>query len=269
MTLQQADLHADCSACVGLCCVVPAFSVSSDFALDKPAHTPCPHLAGDFSCGIHAELRERGFPGCTVYDCFGAGQRVVASYAASHPGRTWRDDPHLRKAIFEDFETVERLHELLWYLADALARPQSRPLRAELEGVRDAVERAAAAPAGAEVERWQARADVLLGEASGLVRRPAGPDLRGRDLAGQDLRGRHLVAGSLRGAVLIGADLRGLDLSDVDLLGADVRGADVSGADLSTSLFLTRMQVAAARGDAATRLPDGWSRPAHYGRGHG
>ena len=26
---------------------------------------------------MHAELRERGFPGCDVFDCFGAGQRVV------------------------------------------------------------------------------------------------------------------------------------------------------------------------------------------------
>ena len=269
MRLQQADLRADCAACVGLCCVVPAFSVSADFALDKPAHTPCPHLAGDFSCGIHAELRERGFPGCTVYDCFGAGQRVVASYAAAHPGLTWRDDPHVRGEMFADFETVERLHELLWYLADVLARPASGPLRAELAGLRDAVERAAGTPTEAEVERLQARADVLLGEASGLVRRPAGPDLRGHDLGGQDLRARDLVGGSLRGAVLIGADLRGVDLSDVDVLGADLRGADVSGADLGTSLFLTRMQVAAARGDAATRLPDAVSRPAHYGRAHG
>ncbi len=49
----------------------------ADFAIDKPSRTPCPHLAADAGCSIHAELPARGFPGCTVYDCFGAGQHVV------------------------------------------------------------------------------------------------------------------------------------------------------------------------------------------------
>jgi len=74
---------------------------------------------------------------------------------------------------------------------------------------------------------------------------------------------------SLRGALLLGADLRGADLRLADLLGADLRGvdlrgADLRGADLSTSLFLTPMQAAAARGDTATRLPARVPRPAHW-----
>jgi uncharacterized protein YjbI with pentapeptide repeats len=69
---------------------------------------------------------------------------------------------------------------------------------------------------------------------------------------------------SLRGALLLGADLRGADLRLADLLGADLRGADLRGADLSTSLFLTPMQAAAARGDCATRLPARVPRPAHW-----
>jgi len=28
-------------------------------------------------CGTHDALREQGFPGCDVFDCFGAGQHVV------------------------------------------------------------------------------------------------------------------------------------------------------------------------------------------------
>ena len=260
MTLEVSDLRADCSACAGLCCVVPAFGVSADFALDKPAGVPCPHLALDFGCEIHAELPERGFRGCTVYDCFGAGQRVVASYE----GRGWRDDPDLRRELFVSFEVVERLHELLWHLADALGRSATRPLRAELEGLREAVERAAALPDEADVTRLQARTDVLLGEVSTLVRRPAGADLRGHDLAGQDLRDRDLVRASLRGVVLIGADLRAVDLTDADVLGADLRGADVSGADLASALFLTQVQVNAARGDAATAIPGTLLRPGHW-----
>jgi hypothetical protein len=251
-------LRADCGSCAGLCCVVPAFAASTDFAIDKPSGVPCPHLATEgFGCTIHAELPERGFRGCTVYDCFGAGQRVVQQQYA---GRDWRASPEVRAAMFADFEVVERLHELLWYLADALSRSLSRslprPLVAELEGLRDAVEAAAAAPGGVEVTTLQLRADPLLGEASAHVRRPAGASWRGRDLAGRDLRGDDLVASDLRGSVLIGADLRGADLSEADLLGADLRGADVRGADLAGALFLTRFQVAAAHGDRSTRLTD-------------
>ncbi len=120
------------------------------------------------------------------------------------------------------------------------------------------MERAAVEPADVDVLRLQARADVLLGEASALVRRPAGPDLRGHDLAGVDLSERDLVAANLRGAVLIGADLRDVDLGEADLLGADVRAADLRGADLSQALFLTRLQVAAMRTDETTLLP-GWA----------
>ena len=81
------DLRADCARCFGLCCVAPAFAASADFAIDKPAGQACPHLAGDFRCGIHDELRPRGFPGCTVYDCFGAGaHRRVLPAARLAPG---------------------------------------------------------------------------------------------------------------------------------------------------------------------------------------
>ena len=257
----RAELRADCSRCAGLCCVVPAFSVSSDFALDKPSRTPCPHLGEHFGCTIHAELRDRGFPGCTVYDCFGAGQRVVQEQYA---GRDWVSSPEVRAAMFAAFEVVERLHELLWYLDDVLARPGVGPLRDELTGLRVQVAQGAAHPDGVDVARLQARADPLLGEASGLVRGAGGAQLRGRDLAGRDLREDDLVAAGLRGALLLGADLRGQDLGDADLLGADLRGADVRGADLSTALFVTRMQVASARGDAATLLPPGLEHPGHW-----
>jgi uncharacterized protein YjbI with pentapeptide repeats len=256
----RTDLRADCSSCAGLCCVVPAFSTSADFALDKPAGSPCPNLAADFGCSIHSELRERGFPGCTVYDCFGAGQRVVQVH---FEGRDWRSTPEARDAMFTAFEIVERMHELLWYLADALARPASRPLRDELDGLRAVVEEAARFPEGVDAAVLQRRADPLLGEVSTLVR-GGGVDLRGKDLSGRDLRDQDLVAANLRGALLLGADLHGVDLTDADLLGADLRGADVRGADLSGALFLTQLQANAATGDHDTRLTEFVRRPGHW-----
>ena len=91
-----------------------------------------------------------------------------------------------------------------------------------------------------------------------------GSDLSRADLVGVRWPDADLRRASLRGALLLGADLRGADLRLADLLGADLRGADLRGADLSTSLFLTPMQAAAARGDAATRLPARVPRPAHW-----
>jgi hypothetical protein len=248
----RSELRADCASCAGLCCVVPAFTVSSDFAIDKPSGVACPHLAStDFGCTIHSELPERGFPGCTVYDCFGAGQRVVQQHFG---GREWRNDPAVRAEMFSAFEVVERLHELLWYLEDATSRRLPRELREEVEGLRSAVEAAAVDPHERDVVPLQLRADALLGEVSGAVRR-GGRDLRGHDLAGLDLRDEDLTGANLRGALLLGADLRDVELGEADLLGADLRGADLRGTDLSRTLFLTRFQLRAGRTDGSTLAP--------------
>ncbi|GAA2384820.1 pentapeptide repeat-containing protein [Dactylosporangium salmoneum] len=112
----DAELRADCSRCFGICCVAPAFARSSDFAIDKPAGQPCPNLGDTFGCGIHTRLRERGFPGCTVYDCFGAGQHVAQ---VIYEGRDWRRDPASAPRMFDVFAAVRILHELMWYLTEA------------------------------------------------------------------------------------------------------------------------------------------------------
>lgn len=257
--MRTHDLRADCARCFGLCCVAPAFAKSADFAVDKPAGQPCRNLRADFRCGIHAHLRERGFAGCTSYDCFGAGQKVAQV--------TFRGRP--APQMYEVFGTVRRLHELLWYLADAAARPAARPLRGELAAAYteiEAVTRADAAALAAldAAPHWE-RANALMLRVSERVRGAVpGRDLARRDLAGAKLRGADLRGANLRGAYLIGADLRGADLRLADLVGADLRGADVRGADLSDSLFLTQPQVNAARGDARTRLPATLTRPPHW-----
>jgi uncharacterized protein YjbI with pentapeptide repeats len=95
-----------------------------------------------------------------------------------------------------------------------------------------------------------------------------GPDHRGAQLLGARLRGADLRGACFRGALLVGSDLRGADLRGADLLGTDLRGTDLSGADLRDTLFLTAAQVAAARGDAATRLPPDLARPGHWSVTH-
>lgn len=261
-------LRADCSRCAGLCCVVPGFARSSDFAFDKPPLTPCRNLLADHRCGIHDSLRATGMPGCTVYDCFGAGQRVTQD---TFGGASWQDDPELLEPMAEVFPQVRLLHEVLRYLVEARTLPRAESLRASLDAAVAESDVLAALPYAelrhVDAESHRAAMAPLLLRASELTRDVAGhqrPDHRGADLAGAAWSGRDLRGASLRGAVLVGADLRRADLRGADLIGADLRGADLAGADLRGALFVVQQQLDAARGDAATRLPDGLSRPAHW-----
>jgi hypothetical protein len=266
----RADLRADCARCVGLCCVMPAFAASADFAIDKPAGQPCPHLQGDSRCGIHGSLRDRGFPGCTVFDCFGAGQRVTQG---TFGGRDWREGPGVAVAMSAAFGVVRQLHELLWHLTETRARLAGSPLEAEvqaaLERTRAQAGQEATALVALDVATARRAVGELLTQVADSLRRGLGyraVDRRGADLIGADLRGVDLRGAELRGAYLIGADLRGADLGAANLLGADLRAADIRGADLGTSLFLTRPQLEAARGDAGTTVPPWATRPAHWAR---
>lgn len=81
---------------------------------------------------------------------------------------------------------------------------------------------------------------------------------------GIKLRRADLRGANLRGAYLIAADLRGADLRMADFIGADLRDADLSGANLTDTIFLTQVQINAAKGDANTKLPSLLSRPAHW-----
>ena len=267
--MPEVELAADCSRCFGLCCVVPAFTVSADFAIDKPGATPCPNLGDDFGCGIHARLRERGCAGCTAYDCFGAGQRVSQ---VTFGGVDWRSSPETAAQMYAVFPVVRELHELRCHLGEArrhLRDERSRGLGAEVERLDAEVEDLAAGDpttlGAVDLAAVGPRVGHLLARVSATLRAPSpGPDLSRHDLVGADLRARDLRSASLRGALLLGADLRGVDLTRTDLLGADVRGARLEGTDLSRALFLTSPQVGAARGDGTTHLPAGLGRPAHW-----
>ncbi len=173
--------------------------------------------------------------------------------------------------MFEVFPVMRQLHELLWYLTEALALQPARPLHGELGLALDETERLTHHDPDPlldlDVAAHRREINALLLRTSELVRAEAGyqkKDLAGADLIAADLHGADLSGATLRGAYLIGADLRGADLRAADLTGADVRGADLSGADLTRSLFLTQSQLNAANGDADTRLPPSLTRPPHW-----
>jgi uncharacterized protein YjbI with pentapeptide repeats len=245
------------------------FTASSDFAFDKDAGTPCRHLLPEhgFRCGIHAGLRDAGLSGCSVFDCFGAGQKVTRRTFADlgrHDWHDWREaDGCSAQQMFDVFDVMRRLHELLWYLTDALSRPEARPLHADLTAAQAEVEHLTAGTpeelTALDVPALRAGINELLLRTGELVRAQApghrSRHHRGADLVGARLRGADLRGADLRSAFLLGADLRNADLRWSELIGADLRGADLRGSDLTDSVFLTRPQVAAARTDDATKLP--------------
>ncbi|MFC1408075.1 pentapeptide repeat-containing protein [Streptacidiphilus sp. N1-12] len=268
----DGELRADCANCFALCCVAPAFAASADFAINKSAGQACPNLRQDFRCGIHTGLREKGFRGCTVYDCFGAGQKVSQ---VTFGGQDWRRAPDTARQMFEVFPVMRDLHELLHYLTEALRLPAAaevhNELRAALDRTRALTLERPEALHGTDVPALRSEVNVLLLRASELTRaeprvkgRGKRKDHRGADLIGAKLRSADLRGANLRGAYLIGADLRDADLRGADVIGADFRGTDIRGADLTGALFLIQSQVDAAVGDAATRLPSGLSRPTHW-----
>jgi hypothetical protein len=284
--------------------VALALTRSADFAIDKPAGLPCPHLAVDYRCAVHQRLRPAGFRGCAAYDCFGAGQHLSQHTFA---GQSWRGDPGRAAQMFSLLPVVRALHELLLYLSEALVRCAAAPVATTSQGaesqhaksspamsrrtesyraespppelpsllselkraiadIRELADRPAPVLLAVDVDAVRAGVNPLLTRASELIRRPYAhrAELRGAHLIGAALAGRGLRGASLRGAYLIRADLRRADLRDADLTGADLRDADLCGADLTDALFLTQPQIDAALGDRDTTLPDTVRRPDHW-----
>lgn len=251
--------------------MAPTFAASAEFAINKAAGRPCPNLEAGFRCSIHDRLRPSGFGGCAAYDCFGAGQKVAQD---TFGGRDWRGDARVGKQMFAAFFVMRQLHELLWYLREALRLGPPDPLPAQLRGTWEAIETStnlsADKLAKLNVRKIRRQANPLLVRVSEQVRSvtgPLGPELRGADLIGKNLGGADLRRASLRGAGLIGTMLRGADLREADLTGADLRGADLAGARLDGAIFLTQAQIGLANGDATTTLPASLTRPAHWTAG--
>ncbi|MFF2089195.1 pentapeptide repeat-containing protein [Paenibacillus sp. NPDC058174] len=276
---RRAELLGDCENCFGLCCVALPFGASSDFAVDKNAGQACNHLQQNFRCGIHDRLRPQGFRGCTVYDCFGAGQKISNT---TFKGKSWREAPETAKLMFDVLPVMRQLQELLWYINEALTYPAARSLHEKLGDMYDQIERLTLLRPEEvmklDIITHRMEVNELLLQISEDVRRTAASKAapqskggkrtkkigRGADLIGANMKGADLRGANLRGALLIAANFANADLRGADLIGADFRDTDLGGADLTESIFLTQSQLNAAKGNDATKLPPSLSRPAHW-----
>lgn len=273
---KKNNLRADCSNCYGLCCVALYFSASEGFPADKEAGKPCLNLRPDFCCSVYTDLRELGLKGCTAFDCFGAGQKVSQVHFA---GKDWRKAPQFAPKMFETFQIMRQLHELLWYLTETLTLRATSQIHGPIKSMLDKTEQLTYLSVDVlpkfDLARHRKEVDTLLQKTSEYVRAEVqrGPKILSRprkrlgkrwDLIGADLRSVDLRGENLRGAYVMAADLRGADLNGTDLIGADLRDADLRGANLSTSLFLTQAQINSASGDTHTKLPPALTRPKHW-----
>lgn len=268
----RQSLQADCQSCFGLCCTALNIVASSDFAINKPAGTPCPNLQDNYSCHIHSQLRETGFKGCTVFDCLGAGQQV--SQVTFH-GQDWRQSREHADKMFHVFPIMEQLYEMIAYVAEALSYQVDNmlyeQLLAQLKHLQQTIAQDADTLLALDMVAIRMPINALLLQTSEQIRQhsvkgKASRNLnqRGADWMGKNLKGKDLRATDLRGSYLIAANLQDANLQGVDFIGADLRDANLRGADLSTSLFLTQMQINAAQGDRSTKLPSYINRPAHW-----
>lgn len=155
--MDEAMLRADCARCAGLCCVSLAFDRSELFAIDKAAGEECRHLGPDDACGIHDDLAGRGFIGCALYDCRGAGQRVTRELFG---GRSWRDDPAIARSMFDAFRAMREVHELLALLVAARRLPLTRRQARRRSGLERALRRDWSAESLQSFERGPLSADV-------------------------------------------------------------------------------------------------------------
>ncbi|MGE7090510.1 pentapeptide repeat-containing protein [Lysinibacillus sp. NPDC048646] len=272
----RESLQADCQNCFGLCCTALNIVASSDFAMNKAAGTPCLNLQSDFSCQIHSSLREKGFKGCTVFDCLGAGQMVSQT---TFNGQDWRKNTQIAAKMFRVFPIMEQLYEMIAYLTEALSyevsSSLSEKLNSQLEQLQQLTRQDADTLLAIDIMKYRMPVNALLLATSEQIRlgvmakacdakNKRKYNYRGVDWVGKNLKGKNLTATDLRGAYLIAANLQNADLRGVDFIGADLRDAELSGANLSTSMFLTQMQINSAKGNSKTLLPSHLKRPSHW-----
>lgn len=270
------NLKVDCKKCFGFCCVALYFSKSEGFPNDKDAGIPCVNLQSDFKCALHKNLRQNGLKGCTVYDCFGAGQKVAEF---TYDGEDWRNNPDTSKQMFDVFLVMRQLHEILWYLGCAYNVQYNSSIKDEIKKMINETLGFTNLHSNQLMDldliSHRNKVNVLLAKTSELVRSKSSigkkkplkwkKTVAGRlNFIGVDLKKTNLIGADLRGALLLAADIRGVDLSGADLIGADLRDADIRGSNLRDSIFITQAQINAAKGDSNTSLPESLVKPKYW-----
>lgn len=242
----------DCSKCAGLCCVALYCFKRDGFPEDKDAGVPCRYLMEDFRCQIHDDLRDKGLKGCMAYDCFGAGQWVTDRFGSRG---NWKEKPEIAEEMFRTFHIIFQLHQMRWFLLEALALTETKETKNEIRKL--ILENKSMADLSPEkirrldLDTYRCRVNPILKD---VIRRKAERFSKGSDSRDFTM------------AILIGTNFSGRTLGESLFLGSDLRDANLAGTDLSECHFLTQMQINSAKGDSYTKLPKGIKMPEHWVR---
>ncbi len=257
-------LKIDCKECKGLCCVALYCMKTDGFPMDKEAGKPCRHLASDFRCEIHSKLGDQNYKGCLAYDCFGAGQKTTK---ICYPD-TWKTDTRQANRIFNVFELVFQLHQMLWYLMEAFTLTSDKNLKATIDALIIENEQMLSASLDdlpeLNVTKYRTKVNDVLKQITALVLGNSSKGKHRTEYLGQDFKRANLDKRDFSMSLMIAANLEGCSLKKTNFLGTDMRDANLKNTDLSESIFLTQMQINSTKGNLNTKIPSYLSRPATW-----
>ena len=254
MILEDLALYADCAKCKGLCCRALYFSRLDGFPQDKPAGVSCRNLCSDYTCRIHHELKQKGMKGCLGYDCLGAGQLAVQKKAPSDSD------------LFTVYVTLFSLHQMLWYLGEALQMKETTIFHGELQTLLQTLDAVRRQPwdkvLSTDIDALHNETNRLLKKT--IQRKQLQVPSFGAQLIGKRLANKRLRNTDFSMKPLLATDLSCCDLQGSCFLGSDLRDCSIAGSDLRGCFFLTQMQLNTAQGDSKTKLPAHLHRPSHW-----
>jgi len=261
----EAALGIDCEKCSGLCCVALYCMKTDGFPENKKSGIPCRHLMSDFFCDMHSLLAKKKMKGCLAYDCFGAGQKVTQS---SYADENWKTNPEKADEIFQVFMIVFQLHQMAWYLLEALSLVTDEPLNADIdELIIKNKQIAACAPEEIlriDMAEYRARVNQVLKQVSRSITTVSSYAAESKDFFGKNFKQANLDGRDFSMALMIAANLEGCSLKGTNFLGADLRDANIKETDLRSCVFLSQMQINSAKGNSNTKLPAKLTRPSNW-----
>lgn len=249
----------DCGKCCGLCCVALYFTKSDGFPKDKKAGVACENLQSDYRCKVHSNLSKQGLKGCMAYDCFGAGQ-FVTRHLKTEPNWLTISSQEADE-IINFYLAVMRVHQTLWYLSQCiiLQLPQSEKQQAKslINEGRAFLEKPCITLADLNTQLFCEQANQYLKHICALYQKNSSKtsDKQTQNYMGKNMKRKNLEGKDLSMTLLIAANFEQANLSGANFLGADMRDTNLCNTDVSQSLFLTQIQINAAKGNKNTILP--------------
>lgn len=259
---KMEPFRINCAHCSGLCCVALYFSKLDGFPKNKEAGTPCHHLQETYQCNIHATLKQRGLKGCMSYDCFGAGQYITQRlYTKPDWKSIMRNNA---EQIFQSYSTILHIQQTLWYLNECsrlcLSGAEHQSIHALCQEGTLLKEQSIETLATLNLQPFTHKANTFLKNVCHMYATQKSTN-KSKNYLGKDLSKQQLQGYDFSMSLLIGANLEDAELYGAMFLGTDMRDTNICNTDLRHCLFLTQIQMNAAKGNDKTLLPAHISRP--------